>query len=346
MVQRNLRPIGILLITFFALILCIVMTVAGFWLGRSSMTFTAEQDAVTVEEEVGSVQEDEAEQLIEEAEAEDSSLLPESPADEGDPGAPAEEPASPDEALEAEEFEVEPAEEGETEAPDLEAAETDEVEVEVEDDAAEVESIEERSTEFTPEDLEIIWQEVWPILAEQYDGELPEDDELRHRMIRGMLEALGDRFTRFTPPEAAALSRERLEGSFQGIGAFVRENEEGLVEIVRPIDQQPADRAGLLAGDMIIAVDGMSVTDMTLEEVLPLVRGPEGTEVTLTIRRPTLEEPFDVTIVRALIEIPLVESEMLEAARKQMASLGLELLDVRIKRLNYIDSVRRQVENR
>src|SRR5690606_22660101 len=90
------------------------------------------------------------------------------------------------------------------------------------------------------------------------------------------------------------------------------ENDAGLTEIVRPIDGQPAEAAGLRAGDVVIAVNGEDVTNKSLDEVISLIRGPHGTDVTLTIAREGLDEPFDVTITRARIEIPVVESEMLE----------------------------------
>jgi len=165
--------------------------------------------------------------------------------------------------------------------------------------------------EFSEEDLELLW-EVWNIVQSDFDGELPNDEELTYGVIRGMLGELDDEFTRFVEPEIAERSREDLEGSFEGIGAFVRENDTGLTEIVRPIDGQPAEAAGLRAGDVVIGVDGEDVTSKSLDEVIGLFRGPRGTDVTLTIARESLDEPFDVTITRARIEIPVVESEMLE----------------------------------
>lgn len=152
--------------------------------------------------------------------------------------------------------------------------------------------------------------EVWQLLSQQYDGEVPDDAELLYAAIAGSVDQLGDDYTRFVPPDLAARFREDLQGSFEGIGAFVRENDEGFFEIVRPIDGQPAHLAGLQAGDLVVAVDGRSVIGVGLDETISLVRGPQGTEVTLTIRRADVEE-FNVTITRARIEIPLVEAEML-----------------------------------
>lgn len=164
---------------------------------------------------------------------------------------------------------------------------------------------------FTEEDLAILW-EVWQLVQAEFDGDIPDDEVLRQAAIAGVLGALGDQFTRYTPPEIAERSREDLSGTFEGIGAFVRENDEGMTEIVRPIDGQPADEAGLQAGDVVVAVDGESMIGRSLEEVISLIRGPRGTDVTIAFEREGLDEPFTVTITRARVEIPIVESEMLE----------------------------------
>lgn len=165
--------------------------------------------------------------------------------------------------------------------------------------------------EFSEEDLALFW-EVWNIVQAEFDGGIPSDEALTHAAIEGLLESLGDDYTRFAPPDLAARMRESLQGSFEGIGAFVNENDEGLTEIVRPMDGQPAALAGLRAGDVVIGVDGESVIGQGLDEVIAQIRGPEGTEVTLTIRREGEEEPLEFTVQRRLIEIPVIESEMLE----------------------------------
>jgi carboxyl-terminal processing protease len=159
-------------------------------------------------------------------------------------------------------------------------------------------------------DLDLFY-EVWQIISEQYDGELPDENELLYSTIRGSLDSLDDEFTRYLPPAAAARVREDMQGSFEGIGAYVNMTDDGYLEIVRPIADQPAARAGLQAGDIIIAVDGESILGKSLDDAIALVRGPRGTAVTLTVTREEVEEPFDVTIVRERIEIATVESEML-----------------------------------
>lgn len=161
------------------------------------------------------------------------------------------------------------------------------------------------------EDLDLMI-EVWDIVNREYDGDLPDDKEVTYEAIIGSLELLDDRFTRFVPPEVAERIREQLEGSFEGIGAFVDLTDDGYLLIIRPIQGQPADLAGLENGDIVTHVDGESVLSKSLEAIIAEVKGPKGTEVTLTIRRELEPEEFDVTIVRDLIEIPIVESQSLE----------------------------------
>jgi carboxyl-terminal processing protease len=156
-----------------------------------------------------------------------------------------------------------------------------------------------------------VFDEVWDRVERDFDGNVPADDDLLYGAIEGSLDALDDRFTAFIRPEVAARLREDMEGAVSGIGAFVNENEDGLFEIVAPIEGQPAMAAGLLPGDIIIAVDGESVFDLSFDEIILLVRGPSGTEVNLLVRREGEPEPLEFTILRATYEVPVVESEML-----------------------------------
>lgn len=165
--------------------------------------------------------------------------------------------------------------------------------------------------DFSEEDLELLW-EAWNIVISEFDGDYPSQEELTYAVISGMLSELDDQYTRFAPPDVAERMRESLSGSFEGIGAFVRENEEGLTEIVRPMDGQPAAIAGIRAGDIVVGVNGASVIGQTLDEVIAQIRGPQGTEVTLLMRREGEEDPLEFTVRRELIEIPMIESEMLE----------------------------------
>ncbi len=152
--------------------------------------------------------------------------------------------------------------------------------------------------------------EAWEIIQEDFDGDLPDNDDILYSAIEGSVKSLGDDYTRFVRPDVAARMREDAGGAVEGIGAFVRENEMGQFEIVRPIPGQPAEKAGLLPNDIIIGVDGQSVEDVSFDEVILMVRGPRGTDVTLTVLREGEEEPLEFTITRVRFEIPTVEYEM------------------------------------
>ncbi|MGD9099953.1 MAG: S41 family peptidase [Anaerolineae bacterium] len=154
--------------------------------------------------------------------------------------------------------------------------------------------------------------EVWDFIEAEFYGELPAPEERVYGAIRGMLGTLNDDYTSFVEPDIAAIQRADLSGSFEGIGALVRINEEGILEIVSLFEGQPADEAGLLPEDRVLAVDGESIVGYGIYEAIALIRGPEGEEVVLTIQRGAGTEPFDVPIVRARIDIPIIESRMLE----------------------------------
>jgi carboxyl-terminal processing protease len=163
-----------------------------------------------------------------------------------------------------------------------------------------------------PADFAAFWQAANAIY-EKCGTAVPAPDKLAYAAFAGIVEALGDDYTALLPPERAEQFRIELDSRFEGIGASVNEAEEGGVMIVRPFSGSPAEAAGLRSGDIIIAVDGRDITDLTLDEAVRLIRGPAGSQVTLTVRRKGLAEPFEVTLTRAQINIPVLEAETLES---------------------------------
>lgn len=157
--------------------------------------------------------------------------------------------------------------------------------------------------------FDLFW-EVWELIQRDYYGDLPDEDEMTYGAIRGALNTLGDPFTAFIDPETAQINREDDSGSFEGIGAYVTMRN-GPLEIVSTFKDQPAEKAGLRRGDIILEVDGVSIENMSIYEAISLIRGPAGTSVLLKVFREG-EEPFEIEIVRASIQIPVVESEVLE----------------------------------
>lgn len=160
-------------------------------------------------------------------------------------------------------------------------------------------------------DLGII-EQAWEIILRDYvENDQVDTEALAQGAVRGMVEALGDPYTSYLDTEAYQLSLRSLEGSFEGIGAYVTIKDEQLM-IIAPIADSPADRAGIRAGDIILEVDGQSTTGMNLAEAVLLVQGPEGTRVDLLVLHEGETEPELISIIRAVIEVPSVEFEMRE----------------------------------
>jgi carboxyl-terminal processing protease len=132
--------------------------------------------------------------------------------------------------------------------------------------------------------------------------------ELDYGGARGMTEALTDDYTVFLEPLRGAPLREELAGEYEGIGIWV-EHLEGQLTIVAPIAGSPAARADLRAGDAIVSADGHDLSGLETEAAMSHIRGPAGSSVVLTIRRPGVPELFDVTVNREAIEIPAVVYE-------------------------------------
>jgi carboxyl-terminal processing protease len=135
------------------------------------------------------------------------------------------------------------------------------------------------------------------------DREAIDPEKQTYGAIEGMLDTLGDEgHTRFLTPEEREQNRRSLSGTYVGIGVTL-ESEEDEVVIASPIEGSPADKAGVESGDVVVAINGESVRGEDLSEVTEKVRGPEGTQVELTVLRDGEEREFDLE--RAEIETPV-----------------------------------------
>jgi carboxyl-terminal processing protease len=153
--------------------------------------------------------------------------------------------------------------------------------------------------------------EAWDIIHQQYVDQPVDDTKLMQGAINGMMQSLGDPHSTYMDPQTYKDATAELAGSYAGIGAYV-DTSGTILTVIKPVSvDSPAAKAGLQAGDQIIAVDGTYVTGMDPSAVRQKVLGPEGTTVTLTIQRGD-QAPFDVTITRAVITIPSVTSKMLD----------------------------------
>lgn len=149
--------------------------------------------------------------------------------------------------------------------------------------------------------------DMWRILKENYYQQPVEDKALYYGAMTGLAASFGDPYTQFFEPEGAAEFQEALSGKFSGIGAEIG-LKEGRITIVAPLPDTPAERAGIRAGDAITAINGSSTEGYTVDKAVSLIRGDEGTQVTLSIYRKSEkdENAFDVTITRAIIKVAAV----------------------------------------
>ncbi len=144
--------------------------------------------------------------------------------------------------------------------------------------------------------------------------------------LKGMLDAIGDPYTLYLDPDYMRDLSDTTSGSFGGVGLSISKATESTpakpayVEVASPIEDTPGAKAGIQAGDMITAIDGLPTPSMTMNEVLSHLRGEVGTPVTVTILRGT-NMKFDVTLVRALIEVPTVKYGMIEGTKIGYARL-------------------------
>lgn len=154
--------------------------------------------------------------------------------------------------------------------------------------------------------------EAWELVEKHFvDRASLDPKEMTYGAIEGMISTLGDQgHTRFLTPEEAQIQRGDISGEFFGIGAELG-TREGHPVIVAPLDGSPAQGAGILAGDLLVEVDGQPVAGMSTEQIVRLVRGPEGTQVTLKVVHPGQSTLTDIAITRARIQMRPVSWAML-----------------------------------
>ena len=138
--------------------------------------------------------------------------------------------------------------------------------------------------------------------------EVPDDKKLIEAAINGMLTSL-DPHSSFLSANDYEEMQTQTRGSFGGLGIEVS-MEDGLIKVVSPIDDTPAAQAGVKSGDFITHVDGESLMGLTLDEAVDTMRGPVGSEITITLLREGENEPFDVKITRDTIKLTVVKTRI------------------------------------
>jgi len=160
-------------------------------------------------------------------------------------------------------------------------------------------------------DLSEFWR-VWELMNEKFavaSGTTPlATSQKLEGAIAGLVSAYGDPYTTFFPPQDAAAFDEDISGNFSGVGMEVGVRDD-ILTIISPLPGTPAEKAGLMSGDLLVAIGGTSTEKMTVDEAVRLIRGPEGSVVKLNIFRPGSTGPKDYEVVRAKIEIPTAKTE-------------------------------------
>lgn len=136
-----------------------------------------------------------------------------------------------------------------------------------------------------------------------------DQEKMVNGAINGMFDALDDPYSDYLTKEESENFNASLSSSFEGIGAEI-EARNDYIMIVSPIKNSPAEKAGLLPRDMVLAVDGKSIQGMSTSEAVTLIRGEKGTQVTLTIQRDGMADNMDVKIIRDVIPVETVYGEM------------------------------------
>ncbi len=160
-------------------------------------------------------------------------------------------------------------------------------------------------------DFTLFW-EVWDLLEEKYvDHDKLDSQKMMYGAINGMLMSTGDPYTVFLDAEQIKSLEEELGGGFEGIGAEIG-IKDNILTIVAPLEDSPAMRAGLLAGDKIVKINGEDSAGLSIYEAVSKIKGEKGTEVVLNIYRSGEEDVRDVSVIRDSIEIKSVKVEFVE----------------------------------
>jgi carboxyl-terminal processing protease len=161
-------------------------------------------------------------------------------------------------------------------------------------------------------------EEVRDLLNQEYfyrptdsDSQKTFNQALEYNAIRGMTDGLDDDYTTFLPPAEQAPVAEQMAGEYEGIGVWVDSTDNKLT-IVAPMAGSPAEAAGLQAGDVILTADGHSLAGLAEADAIKFVRGPAGSKVHLTVRRPGVEQPLQLDVERQKITMPAVTYKQLD----------------------------------
>ncbi len=154
-----------------------------------------------------------------------------------------------------------------------------------------------------------LFGEVLEKINEEYVEEINQSESM-DSAINGLLQSL-DPYSAYMSPEIFNEMQTETSGEFGGLGIEVS-MESGVVKVISPIDDTPASKAGIKAGDYIVKIDGVQVQGKTLSEAVDLMRGPVGSSIELTVRRRGVKKAIKFNITREIIEVQSVKADLLK----------------------------------
>ncbi|HVW71920.1 MAG TPA: S41 family peptidase [Candidatus Paceibacterota bacterium] len=159
-------------------------------------------------------------------------------------------------------------------------------------------------------DLTDFWK-AWNALDANYvkthaSTTIPTTQEKIWGAIQGLTASYGDPYTVFMPPAQAKVFADNISGNFSGVGIELGVNKDGILTVIAPLKDTPAEKAGVKAGDLIVSIDGKSTDGMTTDEAVQAIRGPKGTTVTFVLARDG--SLVTVPVVRDTIQVPEIDN--------------------------------------
>lgn len=160
-------------------------------------------------------------------------------------------------------------------------------------------------------DFSLFW-ETWENLSDKYvDGNKIDKQKMLYGAISGMVNSVGDPYTVFLEPKVTKKFEEEISGSFGGVGIEVGKRDD-ILTVIAPIEGTPAFKAGIKVGERILAIDGNSTLNLSIEESVNMIRGKKGSKVTLTISNPEQTKTREVELIRETIKVPTVTYQSIE----------------------------------
>jgi carboxyl-terminal processing protease len=193
-----------------------------------------------------------------------------------------------------------------------------------------------------PQRFTLFW-EAFKILNDQFYGSIPNPQVLTHGAIRGMLNSLGDPHTVLVEPEPAKNEQTNLQGNTGDVGLNL-DMRDGLLTIVAPIPNSPADKAGLRAGDIILKIGDKDLTlePITVQDATNMLRGPVGSKIELTVHRIGVDQPITADLTRETYALPTVDAKVLPGTTLGYVKVTLETAETSNEFAKALDNLKSQ----